>query len=60
MFVCSLADAVVVGNAQNLGCTFLGNTLGDSVGMASRAIRAFEQEANVANVGSSCRCGHSA
>ena len=51
----SLADAVVVDNAQNLGCTLLGDTIGDSVGMASRAIRAFEQEANLANVVSVCR-----
>ena len=54
--VCSALTTVVVQNGQNLGCDLLGVTIGSTVGMASTAIRAFEQEANVANVAEVCRC----
>ena len=54
--ICNSVTSVVVQNGQNLGCGLLGQTLGSTLGMASQAIRAFEQEANRANVADVCRC----
>ena len=54
--ICDSLAGIVVTNDQGLGCDLIGETLGPTIGMASEAIRSFEQEANRAGVISECQC----